>query len=173
MDATLITYVIVSGVIGIIAGYVICFFTSKKHDKGRLEDELTNAKRDLARQKQIMNDFFMGASSLFEQFDNSYQAYATYMDEQSRKLMPQLGTMFKPSSNPAVKNFNFDNIQPNNKSEEQTAELKTTTVINNDISSVTTANDNNTSINASTDNNKATNVNKMKQPVIQATDKEN
>ena len=64
----------------------------------RLEDELTRLKRELVSHKRVINDFFLGSNALFEQMENSYQAYARYMSEQSRKIVPQLGDMFATSA---------------------------------------------------------------------------
>ncbi|MEE3421955.1 MAG: DUF1043 family protein [Succinimonas sp.] len=98
METNEIIYIALSGIAGMVAGYLINRFSSRNRDKSRLEDELTRLKRELVSHKRVINDFFLGSNALFEQMENSYQAYARYMSEQSRKIVPQLGDMFATSA---------------------------------------------------------------------------
>ena len=98
MGPSEIIYIVASGIIGIVVGYLINHFSSRNRDKSRLEDELTRLKRELVSHKRVINDFFLGSNALFEQMENSYQAYARYMSEQSRKIVPQLGDMVSTST---------------------------------------------------------------------------
>lgn len=90
---------------GMILGVILCYFTIKKPDTGRLQDELTKARRELATQKRMLNDFFNSSNALFEQLESSYKSYANHMSEQSKKIVPQLGNIFETSnhSHPYVK----------------------------------------------------------------------
>ncbi len=133
MDGLEITYIVVAGVIGLIVGYSLSYFSTRKRDKSRLEDELTRAKRDLASHKRVINDFFLGGNALFEQMENSYRAYSRYMSEQSRKIMPQLGNMFQSSVNEKPKENvtkiiheekEVIDIMPDTKIEEETAPVE-------------------------------------------------
>ena len=111
MGPSEIIYIVASGIVGIFVGYLINHFSSRNRDKSRLEDELTRLKRELVSHKRVINDFFLGSNALFEQMENSYQAYARYMSDQSRKIVPQLGDMFASTTpehifKPAVKENN-------------------------------------------------------------------
>ncbi len=103
MENTTLVYVIIASIIGIFIGFTICYITFRNSDKGRLEDELTRTKRELANQKRMLLDFFSSANALFEQLESSYSAYAHHMNEQSRKILPQLGNMFEASKHPINK----------------------------------------------------------------------
>src|SRR5574344_728900 len=76
-------YIIMSGIVGVIVGFGLSYITSRHKDKGRLEDELTKARRELASQKRVLNDFFSSSNALFEQLESSYQIYAHHIGEQS------------------------------------------------------------------------------------------
>ena len=80
--------------IGALIGYLLCFFTNRNKDKSRMEDELTRAKRELYNQKRMLADFFNTSNTLFEQLENSYQAYSSHMNEHARKMFPLLDNMY-------------------------------------------------------------------------------
>jgi uncharacterized membrane-anchored protein YhcB (DUF1043 family) len=106
-----IVYIIISAIVGTIIGFSLAYFTFRNKDKGRLEDQLTRTRRDLANQKRMLTDFFNSSNALFEQLENSYQAYAHHMSEQSKKIAPQLGNIYETSTHPShYKNPMKENI---------------------------------------------------------------
>ncbi len=96
-----IIYIIIAAIVGIIVGFILAYLALKSKDKDRLEDELTKTRRELANQRRMLNDYFNSSNALFEQLENSYQAYAHHMSEQSKKIVPQLGNIFEISAHPA------------------------------------------------------------------------
>lgn len=118
-----LVYIIISGIVGIIVGFGLSYITSRGKDKSRLEDELTKTRRDLANQKRMLNDFFSSSNTLFEQLENSYQAYSHHMGEQSKKIVPQLGSIFKTTPHQSVHTANLDSdaVKAESEKEENTS----------------------------------------------------
>jgi uncharacterized membrane-anchored protein YhcB (DUF1043 family) len=102
-----------SGIVGVIVGFGLSYITSRHKDKGRLEDELTKARRELASQKRVLNDFFSSSNALFEQLESSYQIYAHHIGEQSKKIVPQLGNIFETTSHISNTNSDSNNVDKN------------------------------------------------------------
>ena len=65
--------------------------------RGKHGYELTKAQREMATQKRILTDFFQTSGTLFDQLENSYATYARFMNEQSKKIIPQFGNMYETS----------------------------------------------------------------------------
>ena len=97
MDNTPTVYIILSAVLGVIVGFLLRHFLIRDASKMELQDELTKAQREMATQKRILTDFFQTSGTLFDQLENSYATYARFMNEQSKKIIPQFGNMYETS----------------------------------------------------------------------------
>ena len=97
MDNTTTVYIILSAVLGVIVGFLLRHFLIRDASKMELQDELTKAQREMATQKRILTDFFQTSGTLFDQLENSYATYARFMNEQSKKIIPQFGNMYETS----------------------------------------------------------------------------
>ena len=97
MDNTTTVYIILSAVLGVIVGFLLRHFLIRDASKMELQDELTKAQREMATQKRILTDFFFFFVTLFDQLENSYATYARFMNEQSKKIIPQFGNMYETS----------------------------------------------------------------------------
>ena len=97
MDNTTTVYIILSAVLGVIVGFLLRHFLVRDASKMELQDELTKAQREMATQKRILTDFFQTSGTLFDQLENSYATYARFMNEQSKKIIPQFGNMYETS----------------------------------------------------------------------------
>ena len=82
-------------IIGFIVGGLICVFAfAKFSNKSSLLDELTKNKRELARAKRTISDFFNTADDLYSQFDKKYQAYTRFMKDSAQRLCPEEPGLF-------------------------------------------------------------------------------
>lgn len=96
MDDTTV-YIILSGVLGVIIGFLLRHFLIRDASKMELQDELTKVQREMATQRRILTDFFQTSGTLFDQLESSYSTYARFMNEQSQKIIPQFGNMYQAS----------------------------------------------------------------------------
>lgn len=94
MDDTTV-YIILSGVLGIIIGFLLRQFLIRDASKMELQDELTKVQREMATQRRILTDFFQTSGTLFDQLESSYSTYARFMNEQSQKIIPQFSNMYQ------------------------------------------------------------------------------
>lgn len=93
-DTELYIYIGLTFLLSFILGFLCCFFLNRSKDKSRMVDELIRVKRELYNQKRMLADFFNTSNTLFEQLENSYQAYSAHMNEHARKMFPMLGDIY-------------------------------------------------------------------------------
>lgn len=97
------TIPLLSGIAGLIIGFLIRHFLIRDASKRELQDELTKIKREMANQKGIITDFIQNSGTLFDQLEASYSNYAKFMNEQSKKIIPQFGNMYESSKHEVYK----------------------------------------------------------------------
>ena len=107
------TIPLLSGIAGLIIGFLIRHFLIRDASKRDLQDELTKIKREMANQKGIITDFIQNSGTLFDQLEASYSNYAKFMNEQSKKIIPQFDNMYESSKHEVYK-FNREENDLNN-----------------------------------------------------------
>ncbi|WP_294566143.1 DUF1043 family protein [uncultured Succinatimonas sp.] len=86
-------------IVGFIVGGLICVLAfSKFSNKASLLDDLTKTKRELARVKRTVSDYFTTADNFYCEMDKKYQTYIKFMQESAKKICPESPGLFDISA---------------------------------------------------------------------------